>query len=93
MSDAVRQVRVRYEGQVQGVGFRYTVCRIIDQLGKITGGVENAGDGSVLLIAEASENQLRQLLLQIQTSRLGAYITKEQVSWGEPQGGSGFYYR
>jgi len=93
MSPAKRQLQICYEGDVQGVGFRYTVCRIVDGLGGVTGGVENAGDGSVHLVAEATENQLKQLLLQIQTSRLGSYITNEQISWGEPQGLSGFYYR
>ncbi len=93
MSEAVRRVQVRYEGDVQGVGFRYTVCGIVRQLSGVTGGVENAMDGAVLLVAEASENQLKQLLLQIQTSRLGDTITNQQVSWGEAQGLSGFYYR
>jgi len=93
MSEALRQVQVRYEGEVQGVGFRYTVCHIVDGIGGVSGGVENSPDGSVRLTAEASENQLKQLLLQIQTSRLGSYITSEQISWGDAQGLSGFYYR
>jgi acylphosphatase len=93
MSSANRQLQIRYEGEVQGVGFRYTICRLVDQLGGITGGVKNCPDGSVLLVAEAPENQLKQLRLQIQTSRLGAYITDEQVAWGDAEGLSGFYYR
>ena len=88
-----RQLQIRYHGDVQGVGFRYTVCRIVDGLGGITGGVQNCPDGSVHLVAEAPEFQLKQLRLQIQTSRLGPYITDEQVSWGEADGLSGFYYR
>lgn len=93
MRDALRQVQVRYEGEVQGVGFRYTVCRLVDGIGGITGGVENCPDGSVRLVAEATENHLKQLLLQIQTSRLGGYIANEQVSWGEAEGLTGFFYR
>jgi len=93
MNPMSRQVQVRYEGEVQGVGFRYTVCRIADGIGGIAGGVENVPDGSVRLVAEAPENQLRQLLLQIQTSRLGPYIANEQVLWSDAQGLSGFYYR
>lgn len=93
MSAAKRQLRIRYEGQVQGVGFRWTVCRIVEQLGGISGGVKNCLDGSVLLIAEAAEDRLKQLRLQIQASRLGPYITGEQVSWGDAEGESGFYCR
>jgi len=88
-----RQLQIRYEGDVQGVGFRYTVCRIVDGIGGIMGVVKNCPDGSVQLVAEASENQLKQLRLQIQTSRLGAYITDEQVAWGDAEGLSGFYTR
>jgi len=90
MSSAKRQLRIRYEGDVQGVGFRYTVCRLVDQLGGITGGVKNCPDGSVYLVAEASENQLKQLRLHIRTSRLSTYITDEQVAWGDAEGVSGF---
>jgi acylphosphatase len=33
MSGAVRQVRVVYEGEVQGVGFRYVARKLANQLG------------------------------------------------------------
>ncbi len=93
MSEAVRQVRVRYEGEVQGVGFRYTVRGLAGRVGGVTGGVENSNDGSVLLVAEGTEDRLKQFLLQIRVSRLGPHIADEQISWGEAEGLSGFYYR
>lgn len=92
MSGAVKQVRVRYEGEVQGVGFRYLVRGMADRLG-LAGVVENLNDGSVRLVAEGPEDLLKLLQLQITTSRLGTYIASEQVSWGEPEGLSGFYTR
>lgn len=92
MSDALRQVRVRYEGEVQGVGFRFTARGIANQLG-VAGGVENLNDGSVQLVAEGFEDLLKRLLLQIRTSRLGSCISHEQIEWGAAQGLSGFYYR
>ena len=92
MSLPLRQVQVRYVGDVQGVGFRYTVRGIADRLG-VMGGVENLGDGSVRLIAEGLEPVLQQFLLQIQVSRLGPYISNEQIQWGKPEGLSGFYCR
>ena len=92
MSGVRRQVRVRYEGDVQGVGFRYTVQGLANRLG-VTGGVENLNDGSVRLVAEDMEAVLQQLLLQIRVSRLGPYISNEQIEWRDPEGLSGFYYR
>jgi acylphosphatase len=92
MSDALRQVRVSYEGEVQGVGFRYTVRGMANRLG-VAGGVENRDDGSVRLVAEGPEDVLKRLLMQIRVSRLGTHIIRELVSWEEPEGMSGFYYR
>ena len=92
MSGELRQVRVRFEGEVQGVGFRYAARSIANQMG-VAGGIENLNDGSVQLIAEGPEDVLKRLLLQIRTSRLGPYISNEQIGWSEPQGLSGFYYR
>ena len=92
MSESLRQVRVRYEGDVQGVGFRYTVRKIANQMG-VAGGVENLNDGAVQLVAEGPEDVLKRLLLQIRTSRLGPLISREQVEWGQAQGLGGFYYR
>ena len=92
MTAVRRQVRVRYEGDVQGVGFRYTVQGLANRLG-VTGGVENLNDGSVRLVAEGTEGILQQLLLNIRVSRLGPYISNEQIEWRDPEGLSGFYYR
>ena len=92
MSAALRQVRVRYAGDVQGVGFRYTVRKIANQLG-VAGGVENLPDGTVQLVAEGAEELLRRFLLQIRTSRLGEHIGDEQAAWGAAEGRTGFYYR
>ena len=92
MSAALRQVRVRYEGDVQGVGFRHVVRNLANALGA-TGGVENLNAGAVQLVAEGVEDVLKRLLLQIRTSRLGPLISREQVEWGAAQGLGGFYYR
>lgn len=92
MNGSPRQVRVRYEGEVQGVGFRYAARNLANQLG-VAGGVENRNDGSVQLVAEGPEDVLKRLLLQIRASRLGPQIASERIEWGAAQGLSGFYYR
>ncbi len=92
MSAGARQVRVIYSGDVQGVGFRYTVQGIARGMG-VAGGVENRPDGTVRLVAEGEEDVLKRLLLQVRVSRLAGYIADERIVWGEPEGLSGFYYR
>lgn len=92
MSAERRQVRVRYEGEVQGVGFRYATRNLANALG-VAGGVENLNDGAVQLVAEGPEDVLKRLLLQIRTSRLGPHVASEKIEWGPAQGLGGFYYR
>ena len=92
MSGARRQVRVRYEGLVQGVGFRYTVREVAGRLG-VTGGAENLPDGSVQVVGEGTEGELQRFLQQVRLSRVGRYILNERVAWGEAEGRRGFYYR
>ena len=43
---AIRRLRLRFVGEVQGVGFRWTARRVAQELG-LTGWVRNEWDGSV----------------------------------------------
>jgi len=74
-----KQVHIYYEGRVQGVGFRYTTQYLAQQL-NVTGWVKNLFDGRVELLAEGTEEELRQLLGQMK-ARLGSYIWNEHVDW------------
>jgi acylphosphatase len=73
-----QRLTVRYEGRVQGVGFRYTTVSLAQEL-NLTGWVKNEFDGSVSLVAEGAENQLMDLLQGVRRSHLGRYITNELV--------------
>lgn len=73
-----QRITVRYEGRVQGVGFRYTAVSLTQEL-KVTGWVKNEFDGSVSLTAEGAEDQLMELLQAIRRSNLGRYITNELI--------------
>lgn len=73
-----QRITVRYEGRVQGVGFRYTAVSLAQAL-DLTGWVKNEFDGSVSLVAEGSEESLMELLSAIKRSNLGRYITNELV--------------
>ena len=73
-----QRITVRYEGRVQGVGFRFTVVRLAQDL-DVTGWVKNEFDESVSMLAEGNEDQLMALLQAVRNSQLDRYITQEQV--------------
>lgn len=79
-------------GRVQGVGYRYFVVKCAEELG-VAGFVRNQPDGSVEVIAEASEQALRAF-----EGRLGdgpSFSRVEHVERGAigPRGDSGFHIR
>lgn len=75
---SLQRITVRYEGRVQGVGFRYTAVSLAKEL-DLTGWVKNEFDGSVSLMAEGEEESLMELLQAVRRSNLGKYITNELV--------------
>lgn len=58
------------QGDVQGVGFRYTTQRVANQLG-VVGSVRNLPDGSVEIYACASEATLERFFSAIQAKTSG----------------------
>ncbi len=83
--------RVIYTGQVQGVGFRYTVQRLAGGL-PVAGYVRNLADGSVELVAEGDEPAVDGLLGQV-ARQFGRYIVNADVSTQPLQGLRGFSIR
>lgn len=79
------RVRVRYEGQVQGVGFRFTAQFLAGRFA-VTGFVENLEDGSVQLVAEGAEVELLQFLQAVRASRAGRFIRNEITDWAPATG-------
>ncbi|MDD2236303.1 MAG: acylphosphatase [Kiritimatiellae bacterium] len=69
-----------YRGQVQGVGFRYTVLRLAEDF-LITGFVRNEWDGSVLLTAEGERCELERFIVSIASSRLNRTIHGVEIHW------------
>ena len=80
-----KQIHVLFEGQVQGVGFRYTVQHIAHSY-KVTGYVRNLMDGNVELSAEGEEGELEQFVTAICDSPLKNYIRHCERSWREASG-------
>ncbi len=80
MPQASHRAQVTFHGTVQGVGFRYTACRIASRHPHITGAVRNEPNGSVALTAEGTRQQLEAFLSEIISSMSG-YITTHNVQW------------
>lgn len=56
------RLTARFEGEVQGVGFRWRAVRLVrERFPGVTGEVRNEFDGSVSLVAEGPEGELRRL--------------------------------
>ena len=72
------QYIIRYYGRVQGVGFRYTTCRIATGY-NITGYVKNMPDGSVECIVEGNSKELNLFISEI-NSQMSGHIIKSQMS-------------
>jgi acylphosphatase len=74
------RLRVLYHGNVQGVGFRYTVKSLVPGF-EVTGTIRNLSDGSVEMLAEGEKSELRAFQQAIRDSGLGSLISEEQASW------------
>ena len=78
------RMQIFYSGNVQGVGFRYTVKTVAAGF-EVTGTVRNLADGRVELIAEGAKEELSAFQTAIRESGLEHFIRDEQVLWDEPQ--------
>ena len=82
---AKKQMKIIFSGRVQGVGFRYAVCRVAEGFA-VAGHVRNLPDGCVEVVAEGAEQELVDFLHGIKGARIDRYVTKEQVSWSSATG-------
>lgn len=78
------RIQIFYSGNVQGVGFRYTVKTVAAGF-EVSGTVKNLPDGRVELIAEGDKAELTAFQQAIRESGLDHFIRDEQVLWDEPQ--------
>lgn len=74
-----KQLHVFYSGRVQGIGFRYTVLDIACQQ-KVCGWVKNLDDARVEVLAQASEDVLKDFLQQI-NQHFSRYIQDVNIEW------------
>ena len=73
-----RRLAAFFAGRVQGVGFRYTTCRVAGRFA-VTGFVKNLPDGRVELVAEGDREELDRFLAAVQQEMAG-YVTDTQTA-------------
>ncbi len=79
----VRRI-VQYGGRVQGVGFRYTACRVAGRF-DVTGYVKNMPDGGVEVVAEGPREEVDGFLKGLQRE-MGRHIRDVKQQEGFPTG-------
>ena len=74
----MKRITVHFTGTVQGVGFRYTTCRVAERF-SVTGLVRNLPDGGVELVAEGEDAEVDKFLHAVQQAMAG-YLRETQVA-------------
>jgi acylphosphatase len=84
--------QVRYQGRVQGVGFRMTAHQAAAKY-PVTGWVRNEPDGSVLMAAQGKADDIDRFIGEV-ARVMGRYIrSKESVDLPDEPGEAGFVIR
>jgi acylphosphatase len=76
----LKRIQMVVRGRVQGVFFRASAQREARQLG-LTGWVKNRPDGSVEIVAEGEEDQVKDLLAWAQNGPTTARVDKVETKW------------
>lgn len=79
-----KRMQILYSGNVQGVGFRYTVKSTAAGF-EVTGTVRNLPDGRVELVAEGAKDELEEFRQAIRDSGLEHFVRDETITWAEAQ--------
>jgi acylphosphatase len=79
------KVRVRMEGLVQGVNYRYSTRQKALELG-VNGWVRNLGDGSVECLLEGERDKVEALIRWCHHGPPGARVEKVTTHWEEYRG-------
>lgn len=80
-----RRLMVRFEGHVQGVGFRMTVAGLARSY-RVTGFVRNLMDGDVDMVVEGTEREVDAFYQAVRASAVFRFVTREEVRWSTASG-------
>jgi len=79
------RVEVLFDGDVQGVGFRYYVKRVAGRF-KLVGFVENLEDGRVRVVSEGGEDVLQGFIQALRQAPPPMRVEGVQARYSEPTG-------
>lgn len=79
------RMHIFFSGNVQGVGFRYTVKSVAAGF-EIVGIVRNLIDGRVELVGEGQREELEAFRKAIREAGLEHFIRNEEINWSEATG-------
>ena len=79
------RLHVYYSGNVQGVGFRYSVKQLSLEF-DVTGWVKNLPDGRVEMVIEGERDELETFQAAIPDAGLRRFIRETQSHWSEGTG-------
>jgi len=80
-----RQVRAEIvvKGLVQGVGFRYFVYSIADEL-KLKGYVKNLYSGEVYSVVEGIKNRVEEFVNRVKIGPMHGHVSDYSIKWAAP---------
>ncbi|MFC6357439.1 acylphosphatase [Luethyella okanaganae] len=81
---------VEVRGTVQGVGFRYATKAEAERL-RLVGSVRNRDDGSVEVVMEGADADVRAMLAWLAHGPRGAIVRSVDATDDEPRGDRGFH--
>lgn len=76
----MEEVKIEVFGRVQGVRFRHFVKQVADKIG-VFGYVTNRSDGSVLIVAQSTKQNLQTLISEVQKGSLFAKVEGLSYFW------------
>jgi acylphosphatase len=88
----MRRVHVIVAGDVQGVGYRYTMRMVARDAG-VNGWVRNLADGTVEAEVEGTDAQVDDVLAWMTEGPPGSRVVDARVTDVDPTGGHGFDVR
>ena len=88
----MRRVQVTVRGDVQGVGYRYTMRMVAREAG-VAGWVRNRRDGTVEAEVEGTPAQVDEVLAWMAEGPPGARVEAATITDAAPTGESGFEVR
>lgn len=81
----MRRITVRFEGRVQGVGFRFATRELACSF-PVTGYVQNLMEGDVQVVVEGREADVDAFLGALRASFACRYVVRERLSVAPPTG-------